>query len=96
MAESPNTLPQTAYQISLTYDVLPVLKMAEWVAQASRSNAEIDTLRRISPAFDKAYKEARSAAPTFAVGDPMPMLEDVLAVASRLLECVTDAHGGDL
>lgn len=97
MAELTNTSPQTAYQISLTYDVLPIFKMASWVALAARSNGDVNVVRRINPAFDKAYKVALGVAvAAHAVDDPIPLLADVLQVAARLLEVVTDAHGGDI
>ncbi|WP_342129939.1 hypothetical protein [Hydrogenophaga sp. OTU3427] len=96
MAESPTTPPQTAYAISLTCDVLPILKMAGWVALTAKSNSEVNTARLLTPSFDKAYKGALGPVQFFAPGDPIPLLTDVLEVAARLLEVVTAAHGGDI
>lgn len=88
--------PKPTYQFSVQCDVLPIVRLTRWSAQAGELLAQLDASRQACPEFDRLCKRKLGGVVTPDIRSSTELVAEALSCVENLLELFTDSYGGDI
>lgn len=89
-------LPAPTYTFSIANDVVPLMKLARWSAEAGDFLDKLNQLRQSSPEFDHICTHRLGGCIQPSTQRTHELVARAIYTAECMLEMFTDVHGGDI